>query len=57
LLPRLIAAELARTGQPLPSVADLLTVRPPIHPLPLAALAEVEVPELTDVPSVRDGTS
>ena len=40
LLPRLVARHLAFLGLPAPAAPEPLTVRPPIHPLPLKSLAE-----------------
>ena len=48
LVPRLVARELAALGCPVPSQPDLLTMRPPIHPLSLMTLSEYasESPDL-----------
>jgi NADPH-dependent 2,4-dienoyl-CoA reductase/sulfur reductase-like enzyme len=45
LVPRLVARELAALGCQVPPKADLLTMRPPIHPLSLQALSEYAAPD------------
>jgi hypothetical protein len=45
LIGRIIAAETGRAGDPAAiRAAGCFTARPPIHPLPLAALAQADVP-------------
>jgi NAD(P)H-nitrite reductase large subunit len=48
LVPRLVARELAALGLPAPSQIDLLTMRPPVHPLPLTTLSEYTPSGLLD---------
>jgi bacterioferritin-associated ferredoxin len=51
LAPRFIARELAALGCAVPPQPDLLTVRPPVHPLPLTTLSEHAPPVSGDSPA------
>jgi D-hydroxyproline dehydrogenase subunit alpha len=51
LVPGLVARELAALGCPVPPQPDLLTMRPPVHPLPLTTLAEYGPSESLGAPA------